>query len=147
MHRAIFAGLGLVTSDYATADSATKMMKEMQEYKEETFGCGGEESIVKCDEIPEVEIEMRFQQDPQVSFVVKAVSALTAAFRLVQLDHCTDDVRARCLRKIRGEELHDDIMAGREPRPPKDWTPRTPHGGGGSGGAPAVTTDPATTVA
>jgi len=44
----------------------------------------------------------------------------------------------------------DDIMAGREPRPPKDWTPRTPTGGGsngGSGGAPAVSTDPAPTAA
>jgi len=42
----------------------------------------------------------------------------------------------------------DDIMAGREPRPPKDWTPRTPNnGGGGSGGAPAVAADPAPTAA
>ena len=42
----------------------------------------------------------------------------------------------------------DDIMAGKDPRPPKDWTPRTPSsGGGGSGGAPAVTSEPAATVA
>ena len=42
----------------------------------------------------------------------------------------------------------DDIMAGKEPRPPKDWTPRTPSsGGGGSGGGTAVATDPAPTVA
>ncbi len=42
----------------------------------------------------------------------------------------------------------DDIMAGKEPRPPKDWTPRTPSsGGGGSGGAPAVAADPSPTVA
>ncbi|OYQ40024.1 cell division protein FtsH [Rhodoferax sp. TH121] len=48
---------------------------------------------------------------------------------------------------IDGEQL-DDIMAGREPRPPKDWTPRTPNnGGGGSGGAPAVASDPAPTAA
>ena len=34
----------------------------------------------------------------------------------------------------------DDIMAGKEPRPPKDFTPRTPNSGsgGGSGGAPVV---------
>ena len=39
----------------------------------------------------------------------------------------------------------DDIMAGKEPRPPKDWTPRTPPSGGDhpSGGTPAVTVPPA----
>jgi len=48
---------------------------------------------------------------------------------------------------IDGEQL-DDIMAGKPPRPPKDWTPRTPSGGGdGGGGTPAVTAEPATTVA
>jgi ATP-dependent metalloprotease FtsH len=31
-------------------------------------------------------------------------------------------------------EQIDDIMAGKEPRPPKDFTPRTPPSGGGSGG-------------
>ncbi|TAH12499.1 MAG: ATP-dependent metallopeptidase FtsH/Yme1/Tma family protein [Curvibacter sp.] len=42
----------------------------------------------------------------------------------------------------------DDIMAGREPRPPKDWTPRVPNNGsGGSGGAPTVAADPAPTTA
>jgi cell division protease FtsH len=43
----------------------------------------------------------------------------------------------------------DDIMAGKDPRPPKDWTPRTPNnsGSGGSGGAPAVAADPTPTVA
>lgn len=46
-------------------------------------------------------------------------------------------------------EQIDDIMAGKEPRPPKDWTPRnTSSGGGGpTGGTPAVSTDPAPTVA
>ncbi len=48
-------------------------------------------------------------------------------------------------------EQMDDIMAGRAPRPPKDWTPRNPSvggGGGPSGGSPAVVTepDPAPTV-
>jgi cell division protease FtsH len=42
----------------------------------------------------------------------------------------------------------DDIMAGKPPRPPKDWTPRNPSvGGGGSGGTPAVTADPAPNAA
>ena len=45
----------------------------------------------------------------------------------------------------------DDIMAGKEPRPPKDWTPRNPSVGGGGndsgGGSPAVATEPAPTAA
>ena len=46
-------------------------------------------------------------------------------------------------------EQLDDIMAGREPRAPKDWVPRNPSVGGNppSGGTPAVTTEPAPTVA
>ncbi|MGE0350307.1 ATP-dependent zinc metalloprotease FtsH [Hydrogenophaga sp.] len=43
----------------------------------------------------------------------------------------------------------DDIMAGKPPRPPKDWTPRNPSvgGGGGGGGTPEVSTDPSPTAA
>ncbi len=43
---------------------------------------------------------------------------------------------------IDAEQL-DDIMAGRAPRPPKDWTPRIPPSGGddASGGTPAVKAD------
>ena len=47
-------------------------------------------------------------------------------------------------------EQIDDIIAGKEPRPPKDWTPRTPPAGGGSGpssGIPAVNPDPAPAAA
>ena len=51
---------------------------------------------------------------------------------------------------IDGDQL-DDIIAGKEPRPPKDWSPRNPSVGGGgsgpSGGGPAVSTDPAPTAA
>ena len=51
---------------------------------------------------------------------------------------------------IDGEQL-DDIIAGKEPRPPKDWTPRNASvvggGSGPSGGSPAVTTEPSPTVA
>ena len=48
---------------------------------------------------------------------------------------------------IDGEQL-DDIMAGKEPRPPKDWTPRTPSSGsGGSGGTPAVNPEPSPSAA
>ncbi|NBX89167.1 MAG: ATP-dependent zinc metalloprotease FtsH, partial [Betaproteobacteria bacterium] len=42
----------------------------------------------------------------------------------------------------------DDIMAGREPKPHKDWTPRTPPSGSdGPGGTPAVNVEPSPTVA
>ena len=38
----------------------------------------------------------------------------------------------------------DDIMAGREPRPPKDWVPRVPNASGGSdGGSSSVSAEPA----
>lgn len=47
---------------------------------------------------------------------------------------------------IDAEQL-EDIMAGREPRPSKDWTPRTPSSGGGSGGGGAVPTQPTPTAA
>ena len=47
-------------------------------------------------------------------------------------------------------EQIDDIIAGKVPRPPKDWTPRNPSvggTGGPTGGTPAVTTDPAPNAA
>ena len=51
---------------------------------------------------------------------------------------------------IDGDQL-DDIIGGKDPRPPKDWSPRNPSVGGGgngpSGGSPAVTTEPTPTVA
>ena len=50
---------------------------------------------------------------------------------------------------IDGDQL-DDIIAGKEPRPPKDWTPRNPSvggTGGPSGGIPVVVVDSAPNVA
>ncbi len=46
-------------------------------------------------------------------------------------------------------EQLDDIMAGKEPRPPKDWTPRIPPSGssGGGTGGTTVKPDPAPTAA
>ena len=41
----------------------------------------------------------------------------------------------------------DDIMAGKPPRPPKDWAPRNPSVGGGDSGTPPVAPDPAPTAA
>ena len=43
----------------------------------------------------EDEIESEYYQDPHVSFVVKAVSALTAAFRLVQLEQCVGELEGK----------------------------------------------------
>ena len=40
-------------------------------------------------------------------------------------------------------EQLDDIMAGRAPRPPKDFTPRTPSSGGSGGASPPEATKPA----
>ena len=50
---------------------------------------------------------------------------------------------------IDAEQL-DDIMAGKEPRPPKDWTPRNPppnNDGGSNGGGTSVVTDHAPNAA
>ena len=48
-------------------------------------------------------------------------------------------------------EQLDDIFAGKEPRPPKDWVPRTTKssddGNSSGGGTPAVDTDPSPTAA
>ncbi len=46
---------------------------------------------------------------------------------------------------IDGEQL-DDIMAGREPRPPADWAPSTPPASGDSGPTPQVKPGPAPTT-
>lgn len=48
---------------------------------------------------------------------------------------------------IESEQL-DDIMAGKPPRPPKDWVPRNPPTGGGGGDQPpTVKHDPTPTAA
>ena len=39
----------------------------------------------------------------------------------------------------------DDIMAGKPPRPPKDWTPRNPSVGGSDGGSTGAHPETATT--
>ena len=44
-------------------------------------------------------------------------------------------------------EQIDDIMAGKPPRPPKDWTTQPPKAGGGTGGEPAVSADSAPAAA
>ena len=48
--------------------------------------------------------------DPHVANIVKAVSALTAAFRLVQLDRCKGQRDAACLRQLHADKLHEAIL-------------------------------------
>jgi cell division protease FtsH len=76
----------------------------------------------------------------------------TLARRLIEDN--TDKMHAMAKALLEWETIDsdqlDDIMAGKEPRPPKDWTPRvpvSPSGGGTSGGTPVVAAEPATTAA
>ena len=72
------------------------------------------------------------------------------ARRLIEENSDKMHVMAKALLEwetIDTEQL-DDIMAGKPPRPPKDWTPRVPpSGSGGSGGAPTVQPEPTPTAA
>ena len=87
----------------------------IDEYKEDSFQCSNARSAItdpflfSCAQVPKDEIELRFSQDPYVSFVVKAVSALTAAFRLVQLEHCANALQSNCFPND-DLDLHDQIL-------------------------------------
>lgn len=85
------------------------MRELIEEYLEEVFSCSS--SSLSCADIPRVELERRFQQDPYISFVVKAVSALTAAYRLAQLDRCSTSIaqEADCL-TVNPEDLHERVL-------------------------------------
>ncbi len=83
--------------------------------------------------------------DAEVRRIIDEQYAL--ARRLIEENSSKMHVMAKALLEwetIDSEQL-DDIMAGKEPRPPKDWTPRIPVVGSdnGSGGTPPVKTDPA----
>jgi cell division protease FtsH len=45
------------------------------------------------------------------------------------------------------KEQIDDIMAGKEPRPPKDWVPKAPSSGSDGGGSPPPVIEPAPNAA
>lgn len=85
----------------------------IEECKEEVYQCSTGPTFnnfqTSCSGVPRQEIEIRFHQDPYVSFVVKAVSALVAAFRLVQLEQCARDSKKSCLHRIH-DSLHEDIV-------------------------------------
>jgi len=83
--------------------------------------------------------------DAEVRRIIDEQYAL--ARRLIEENSSKMHAMAKALLEwetIDSEQL-DDIMAGKEPRPPKDWTPRIPATGSdnGSGGTPAVKTDAA----
>ncbi|MDP9967189.1 cell division protease FtsH [Variovorax paradoxus] len=102
-------------------------------------------SVTKTTNMSEQTME---KVDAEVRRIIDEQYAL--ARRLIEENSDKMHVMAKALLEwetIDTEQL-DDIMAGRAPRPPKDWTPRIPpSGSGGSGGTPAVNPDPAPTVA
>ncbi len=78
----------IYTSFFIFQNPTHNLRDLMEEYKEEVYQCTSSSSSslssrfqTPCSSVPRREIEMRFHQDPYVSFVVKAVSALVAAFR------------------------------------------------------------------
>jgi cell division protease FtsH len=86
--------------------------------------------------------------DAEVRRIIDAQYAL--ARRLIEENSDKMHVMAKALLEwetIDSDQL-DDIMAGKPPRPPKDWSPRIPPAGSdSSGGAPVVKTDAAPTAA
>jgi cell division protease FtsH len=99
-------------------------------------------SVTKTTNISEqtmqkVDLEVRRIIDEQYSL----------ARKLIEDNSDKMHVMARSLLEwetIDAEQI-DDIMAGREPRPPKDFTPRSPNSGGTGG--PTVGADPAPNAA
>ena len=88
--------------------------------------------------------------DAEVRRIIDDQYAL--ARRLIEENSDKMHVMAKALLEwetIDSDQL-DDIMAGKPPRPPKDWSPRIPPAGsdsGGGGGAPVVKPDAAPTAA
>ena len=83
-------------------------------------------------------------------------SIIDAQYKLARdlIEHHSDKMHAMAKALMEWETIDadqiDDIMAGKPPREPKDWTPRNPSvGGGGSGGgeAAAPATEPAPSAA
>ena len=88
-------------------------------------------------------------QSPEVRRIID--QQYTLARSLIEENSDKMHVMAKALLEwetIDAEQI-DDIMAGKEPRAPKDWTPRVPPSGtgGGSGGAPAGRPEATPTVA
>jgi cell division protease FtsH len=82
-------------------------------------------------------------------------SIIDAQYKLARdlIEHHSDKMHAMAKALMEWETIDadqiDDIMAGKPPREPKDWTPRNPSvgGGGGGGEAAAPATEPAPSAA
>ena len=101
-------------------------------------------SVTKTTHMSEQTMQM---VDAEVRRIIDSQYAL--ARRLIEENADKMHAMAKALLEwetIETEQI-DDIMAGRPPRPPKDWTPRTPSSGDGSGGTPAVHSNPSPTTA
>ncbi|MBN9409103.1 MAG: ATP-dependent zinc metalloprotease FtsH [Burkholderiaceae bacterium] len=86
--------------------------------------------------------------DQEIRRILDEQYALTEKLLSENADKVEVMTRALMEWETIGREQVEDIMAGRPPRPPKDWTPRTPtQGGDTSGGAPAVKPDAAPSAA
>jgi cell division protease FtsH len=80
---------------------------------------------------------------------------IDAQYKLARdlIEHHSDKMHAMAKALMEWETIDadqiDDIMAGKPPREPKDWTPRNPSvgGGGGGGEAAAPATEPAPSAA
>uniref|UniRef100_A0A0K2U1W9 G-protein coupled receptors family 3 profile domain-containing protein n=1 Tax=Lepeophtheirus salmonis TaxID=72036 RepID=A0A0K2U1W9_LEPSM len=94
-----------------------QLSRVLQEYKEEMFSCDASNlalNLMPCDSVTPQDIHLHFQQDPRVSFVVKAVSAFSAAFKLTMINRCSNtflDARDECVSSVlQKSDLHKDIL-------------------------------------
>jgi cell division protease FtsH len=105
-------------------------------------------SVTKTNNMSEATMQ---KVDAEVRRIIDQQYAL--ARKLIEDNQDKMHVMAKALLEwetIDMEQL-DDIMAGKAPRPPKDWSPRNPsvgsNGPGPGGSSPTVNTDPAPTAA
>ncbi|QQP42473.1 Uncharacterized protein FKW44_017157, partial [Caligus rogercresseyi] len=104
-------------SIYFSKNGQHKLSQVLQEYKEEMFSCDAsnrQQNLMPCDSVTPQDIHLHFQQDPRVSFVVKAISAFSAAFKLTMLNRCSNtflDARDACTaRLLQRSDLHKEIL-------------------------------------
>lgn len=127
---------------YGMSDALGPMVYAESENESFLGRAGGRSSNVSEATMQKVDSEVRRIIDEQYRL----------ARRLVEENQDKMHAMAKALLEWETIEIEqlDDIMAGREPKPPKDWTPKKPpadDSNNSSGGAPAVSADPAPTSA